>query len=251
MSLKNKGRIGDWSVTRHRQGDRQEPRRRRCERRRQLPHGALFVRSIVECGGSAVAAGADVSDPAQLHGLFDLAEKEFGGLDIVVLNAANMSHGTFVDTTDEQFDAVFSTNARSSFVALREAALRLRPEGRAGSRLTRRRALMTTFSRALTRSATEWTPRITALNALSGWASSPPLGFSDGKHALRSIEPYPFDELVLACYRGSGVLAGWSHVVPVVCLHREPIGSLSGNLGAPQPTTTQVELVNVVGDDAS
>jgi 3-oxoacyl-[acyl-carrier protein] reductase len=88
------------------------------------------VRGIKGAGGTAVAAPADIADAAQLRGLFDLAEKEFGGLDILVLNAANVNHGTIVDTTDEQFDAMFAVNARAGFIALREAALRLPDGGR-------------------------------------------------------------------------------------------------------------------------
>lgn len=88
------------------------------------------VRGIQQAGGTAVAAPADIADAEQLRGLFDAAEKEFGPLDIVVLNAANVNHGTIVDTSVEQFDAIFATNVRSAFIALREAAIRLPDGGR-------------------------------------------------------------------------------------------------------------------------
>ncbi|WP_329459880.1 SDR family oxidoreductase [Streptomyces sp. NBC_01497] len=88
------------------------------------------VRGIQRAGGTAVAAPADIADATQLRGLFDVAEKEFGRLDILVLNAANVNHGTIVETSDEQFDAIFATNVRSAFIALREAAIRLPDGGR-------------------------------------------------------------------------------------------------------------------------
>lgn len=88
------------------------------------------VHSIEKGGGTAVAAAADIADAEQLRGLFDIAEEQFGQLDVVVLNAANVHHSTLIDTTDEQFDAIFATNTRSGFVALRECALRLRDGGR-------------------------------------------------------------------------------------------------------------------------
>lgn len=88
------------------------------------------VRSIEKDGGTAIVAATDVADAAQVRGLFDLAEQQFGHLDIVVLNAANVHHATIVDTSDEQFDAIFAANTRSGFVALRESALRLRRGGR-------------------------------------------------------------------------------------------------------------------------
>lgn len=88
------------------------------------------VRGIEEDGGTAVAAAADVADAAQLRGLFDVAQQGFGRLDIVVLNAANVRHGSILDTSDEEFDAMFATNARGSFIALRESAIRLSDGGR-------------------------------------------------------------------------------------------------------------------------
>jgi 3-oxoacyl-[acyl-carrier protein] reductase len=88
------------------------------------------VLGIVRRGGTAVAASADIADAGQLRGLFDVAEQRFGHLDMVVLNAAKVNHDAIIDTSDEQFDAVFATNARAGFIALREAAIRVRDGGR-------------------------------------------------------------------------------------------------------------------------
>ena len=41
-----------------------------------------------------------------------------------------MKHGSIVDTTDEQFDEMFATNTRGSFIALKEATIRLPDGGR-------------------------------------------------------------------------------------------------------------------------
>jgi 3-oxoacyl-[acyl-carrier protein] reductase len=71
-----------------------------------------------------------VADAAALRGLFDLAEEKFGGLDVVVLNAAAWRFATIAEATDEDFDVVFNTNARGTFVALHEAANRVRDGGR-------------------------------------------------------------------------------------------------------------------------
>jgi len=40
------------------------------------------VRGIVQSGGKAIAAGADIADSTQMRGQFDLAEMEFGHVDI-------------------------------------------------------------------------------------------------------------------------------------------------------------------------
>jgi 3-oxoacyl-[acyl-carrier protein] reductase len=88
------------------------------------------VRGIQDAGGTAIALGANVANADELRGLFDQGIKHFDGLDILVNNAADVRHGTILDTTDAMFDAQFATNARAGFVALREAALRLRDGGR-------------------------------------------------------------------------------------------------------------------------
>jgi 3-oxoacyl-[acyl-carrier protein] reductase len=103
-------------------------------RRKLLPNGvgrcAETVRSIEEHGGTAIAVAADVADAAHVRSVFDMAGKHFGHLDIVVLNAADVRRATVIDTSDDQFDAMFATNARGGFLLLRESAIRLPNEGR-------------------------------------------------------------------------------------------------------------------------
>ncbi len=91
---------------------------------------AKVVAAIKANGGHAVAARADVVDPQQLRGLFDTAEQHFGGLDILVNNVGVGGFAPIAMATDEDFDNIFSTNTRTTFVALREAANRLRDGGR-------------------------------------------------------------------------------------------------------------------------
>ena len=85
---------------------------------------------IEKSGGGAVVAEANVADAKQLRGLFDVAEKHFGGLDIVVTNAAAWRFAPIADATDEDFDLIFNTNARATFIAMHQAANRLRDGGR-------------------------------------------------------------------------------------------------------------------------
>ncbi|GAA5048631.1 SDR family oxidoreductase [Nocardia callitridis] len=88
------------------------------------------VATIEAAGGQAIAAQADVTDVSQLRGLFDLAEERFGGLDILVNNVGVARFATIAEATDADFDLVFATNVKATFVALREAANRLRDNGR-------------------------------------------------------------------------------------------------------------------------
>ena len=47
-----------------------------------------LVDKIVTAGGSAIAIGADLTDPVSVAAMFDTIESEWGGLDILVMNAS-------------------------------------------------------------------------------------------------------------------------------------------------------------------
>jgi len=89
-----------------------------------------LVRKIEEAGGRALAAQADVSDPAAVRRLFDRAETAFGGVDVLVNNAGIMKLSKIADSDDELFASHVAVNLKGTFNALREAARRLRDGGR-------------------------------------------------------------------------------------------------------------------------
>ncbi|WP_413988650.1 SDR family oxidoreductase [Labrys okinawensis] len=89
-----------------------------------------LVRKIEGAGGRALAAQADVSDPAAVRHMFDAAEAAFGGVDVLVNNAGVMTLSPIGETDDTTFDRQVAINLKGSFNTLREAAKRLRPGGR-------------------------------------------------------------------------------------------------------------------------
>ena len=88
------------------------------------------VDDIVKQGGRAVAAQADVADAGQMKGLFERAVSMFGRLDVVVSNAGVGRSVPIAQASDADFDAVFATNTRGTFMALREASRWLSDGGR-------------------------------------------------------------------------------------------------------------------------
>jgi 3-oxoacyl-[acyl-carrier protein] reductase len=91
---------------------------------------AAVAEQIKAAGGSAVTAKADVSSPAEFAHLFDVAEEEFGGVDVLVNNAGIMSLAAIAETDDETLERTLAVNLKGTFNGLREAAKRLRDGGR-------------------------------------------------------------------------------------------------------------------------
>ncbi|MGH2945718.1 MAG: SDR family oxidoreductase [Solirubrobacteraceae bacterium] len=87
------------------------------------------VRSITDTGGEAVAIQADVADEKAVAGLFDAAEQEFGGIDVVVHAAGVMILSPLVELDLEVLDRMHRTNVRGTFVIDQQAARRVRPGG--------------------------------------------------------------------------------------------------------------------------
>ena len=89
-----------------------------------------LVRAIEARGQRALAAKADVSDAHAVHGMFDAAEKAFGGVDVLVNNAGIMKLAKLAECDESAFDEQIAINLRGSFNGMRQAARRLRDGGR-------------------------------------------------------------------------------------------------------------------------
>lgn len=81
-------------------------------------------------GGQAVPAAADLGEPADIRALYAVAQAEFGGLDIVVNNAAMIAGGPIEHFAVEEFDRLIAVNLRGVYVSCQEAARRLSDGGR-------------------------------------------------------------------------------------------------------------------------
>jgi len=88
------------------------------------------VQEIITAGGQAIAVQGSVANRDDVVQLFDRAEAQFGPIDIVVNVAGTSVFKPHSDLTDEDFEKVFSVNARGAMYVLREAAKRVKDGGR-------------------------------------------------------------------------------------------------------------------------
>jgi NAD(P)-dependent dehydrogenase (short-subunit alcohol dehydrogenase family) len=116
-----------------------------CARRFAQEGGDLVLADIDADAGKAAAeklaaAGcrvefvvADVGEKNDVVRVFDVAERTFGGADILVANAGIHVTGEFLEVAEEDFDRVLRTNLKSVFLCGQAAARSMVKQGRGGS----------------------------------------------------------------------------------------------------------------------
>jgi NAD(P)-dependent dehydrogenase (short-subunit alcohol dehydrogenase family) len=94
------------------------------------------VNAIREEGGTALAAGADISAAAEVEAMFRAAEREFGTLDILINNAFfNVNDVTITDLEEADWDRTIAVCLKGPFLCTKQA-LRLMKARRGGSVIT-------------------------------------------------------------------------------------------------------------------
>lgn len=86
------------------------------------------VTTIRNAGSAAIAVQGDLAVEGDIRRIFRVARDEFGGVDIVVNNAATVIGGPIEAYTEDAFDRLVAVNLRSLAVSAQEASSIL-PEG--------------------------------------------------------------------------------------------------------------------------
>jgi len=87
------------------------------------------VQAITAAGGKALALSVDVTDPASVRQMVAEAVRKFGGLDILVNNAAVFAKirlKRFEDIDSAEWDQVMAVNVRGAFECCKAAAPEMR-----------------------------------------------------------------------------------------------------------------------------
>jgi glucose 1-dehydrogenase len=90
---------------------------------------AGVVAEIVTAGGRAVACRADAGDVTQLDGLVECALAHFGGVDILVNNAAIDKRVPAIEADPADWDRVMSVDLKGPFFLAQRAARAMRERG--------------------------------------------------------------------------------------------------------------------------
>ena len=88
------------------------------------------VAGIEAKGGKAVAIQADMSKIADVRRVVRETVQRFGRLDILVNNAGMFTFKPLVETTEQEFDQIFSLNAKGPYFAMQEVAKVIADGGR-------------------------------------------------------------------------------------------------------------------------
>jgi 3-oxoacyl-[acyl-carrier protein] reductase len=84
---------------------------------------------VTAAGRRALVVQADVADEHAVAAMFDEAETELGGVDVVVHAAGRLSLAPLAELDLADFDALLRTNVRGTFVIAQQAVRRLRAGG--------------------------------------------------------------------------------------------------------------------------
>jgi NAD(P)-dependent dehydrogenase (short-subunit alcohol dehydrogenase family) len=85
-----------------------------------------LIAALADRGVKALAVRCDVTDERSVQEMVKEVAGHFGGIDVLVNNAANYETVEFAKLTVAQWDAIFASNVRGPFLVSREALPHLR-----------------------------------------------------------------------------------------------------------------------------
>lgn len=92
--------------------------------------GQRVADAILAAGGEAVTVGCDVADETQVKAMVARACEAFGGVDILVNNAAYRPKADFFEMRVEDWDRMHAVNTRGTFLCMRETIKVMRAQGK-------------------------------------------------------------------------------------------------------------------------
>jgi NAD(P)-dependent dehydrogenase (short-subunit alcohol dehydrogenase family) len=94
--------------------------------------GQAVVDEITGAGGEAIVVMCDVSKSKDVQAMVKTVVAKFGGIDILVNNAALTDHANIFDSTEDEFDKVIAVSLKGPYLVTKYVAEQMRKQGRGG-----------------------------------------------------------------------------------------------------------------------
>jgi NAD(P)-dependent dehydrogenase (short-subunit alcohol dehydrogenase family) len=94
--------------------------------------GQAVVDEINKAGHEAILVLCDVSKSKDVQQMVNKVVDRFGGVDILVNNAALTDHANIFDSTEEEFDRVIAVSLKGPYLVTKYVAAQMAKQGRGG-----------------------------------------------------------------------------------------------------------------------
>jgi NAD(P)-dependent dehydrogenase (short-subunit alcohol dehydrogenase family) len=94
--------------------------------------GQAVVDDLKEAGHQAMLVLCDVSKPEDVQEMVKQVVVRFGGVDILVNNAALTDHANLFDSTEEEFDKVIAVSLKGPYLVAKYVGAQMANQGRGG-----------------------------------------------------------------------------------------------------------------------
>ena len=94
--------------------------------------GQTVVEEINQAGYEATLVLGDVAKSRDVQAMVEGVVAKFGGIDILVNNAALTDHATILDSSEDEFDKVIAVSLKGPYVVTKYVALQMVKQGRGG-----------------------------------------------------------------------------------------------------------------------
>jgi NAD(P)-dependent dehydrogenase (short-subunit alcohol dehydrogenase family) len=94
--------------------------------------GRAVVDEITQVGHEAMLVLGDVAKSSDVQAMVETVVARFGGIDILVTNAALTDHATILDSAEEEFDKVIAVSLKGPYLVTKYVAQQMVKQGRGG-----------------------------------------------------------------------------------------------------------------------
>ena len=94
--------------------------------------GQSAADEINQAGGEAMLVLCDASNSLDVQQMVQQVVARFGGIDILVNNAALTDHANILDSTEEEFDKVIAVSLKGPYLVTKYVAAQMTKQGRGG-----------------------------------------------------------------------------------------------------------------------